>query len=181
MELPPDAEKCGPAALMKLRDVATGDVFRFARTSAPARKLGPDSSALALAAQRLRADASRPSEILFFSKFGKQEAAGAGMRAELAYAMSEGRTVLTAVKRRCFRPGETSPAARAPCSKAACGGAGLVGLVSYARRKRHEGGSASDLVLRDARFAGSSGRGRSCCAPPSAPCPAATQTRFFPV
>ena len=40
-----------------------------------------------------------PSEIVFFSKFGKQEVPCGGMRAELAYAISEGRTVLTAVKR----------------------------------------------------------------------------------
>ena len=100
VQLPPDADKCGPAALMKLRDVATGDIIPLCQDLGPgAGSCKLDASALALAAQRLRAEASRPSEILFFSKFGKQEAAGAGMRAELAYAISEGRTVLTAVKR----------------------------------------------------------------------------------
>ncbi len=100
VQLPPGAEGCGPGALMKLRDVATGDIIPLCQNLGPgAASCALDSSALAGAAQRLRDEASRPSDILFFSKFGKQEAAGAGMRAELAYAISEGRTVLTAVKR----------------------------------------------------------------------------------
>jgi molybdate transport system ATP-binding protein len=85
---------------MKLRDLGTGEIIPLCQDLGPgAGSCKLDSSALARAAHRLRADASRPSDILFFSKFGKQEAAGAGMRAELAYAISEGRTVLTAVKR----------------------------------------------------------------------------------
>jgi hypothetical protein len=100
VQLPPDAEGCGPGALMKLRDVASGEVIPLCQNLGPgAGACHLDSSALADAAHRLRAAASGPSDILFFSKFGKQEAAGAGMRAELAFAISEGRTVLTAVKR----------------------------------------------------------------------------------
>jgi molybdate transport system ATP-binding protein len=100
VQLPPDADGCGPGALMKLRDVATGEVLPLCQDLGPgAGSCCLDSSALAAAAQRLRAAAGEPSEILFFSKFGKQEAAGGGARAELAYAISEGRTVLTAVKR----------------------------------------------------------------------------------
>jgi molybdate transport system ATP-binding protein len=100
VQLPPDADGCGSGALMKLRDVATGDIIPLCQNLGPgAASCALDSSALAGAAQRLRVEASRPSDILFFSKFGKQEAGGAGMRAELAYAISEGRTVLTAVKR----------------------------------------------------------------------------------
>ncbi len=41
----------------------------------------------------------QPSDILFFSKFGKQEAKGGGFRAEIAFAVGEGRMALTAVKR----------------------------------------------------------------------------------
>ncbi len=100
VQLPPDAVGCGPGALMKLRDVATGEVIPLCQDLGPgASSCCLDSSALAGAAHRLRSAASRQSDILFFSKFGKQEAAGGGMRAELAYAISEGRTVLTAVKR----------------------------------------------------------------------------------
>ncbi len=100
VQLPPDADGCGPGALMKLRDVATGEVLPLCQDLGPgAGSCCLDSSALAAAAQRLRAAAGEPSEILFFSKFAKQDAAGGGARAELAYAISEGRTVLTAVKR----------------------------------------------------------------------------------
>ncbi len=100
VQLPPDAAGCGPGALMKLRDVATGEVIPLCQDlGSGAGSCCLDASALAGAAHRLHSAASRPSDILFFSKFGKQEAAGAGMRAELAYAISEGRTVLTAVKR----------------------------------------------------------------------------------
>lgn len=100
VQLPPDADGCGPGALMKLCDVATGEVLPLCQDLGPgAGSCCLDSSALAAAAQRLRAAAGQPSEILFFSKFGKQEAAGGGMRAELAFAISEGRTALTAVKR----------------------------------------------------------------------------------
>jgi len=100
VQLPPDAEGCGPGALMKLRDVATGEIIPLCQDLGPgAGGCCLDASALAGAAVRLRAAASTPSDILFFSKFAKQEAAGGGARAELAYAVSEGRTVLTAVKR----------------------------------------------------------------------------------
>jgi len=100
VQLPPDAEGCGPGALMKLRDVATGEIIPLCQNLGPgAGGCRLDSSALAGAAVRLRLAASSPSDILFCSKFGKQEAAGGGMRAELAYAISERRTTLTAVKR----------------------------------------------------------------------------------
>ncbi len=100
VQLPPDAAGCGPGALMKLRDVATGEIIPLCQDLGPgAGSCCLDSSALAGAAARLRAAASTPSDILFFSEFGKQEAGGKGMRAELAFAISERRTVLTAVKR----------------------------------------------------------------------------------
>lgn len=100
VQLPPGAEGCGPGALMKLRDVATGEVIPLCQDLGPgAGGCCLDTSALAGAAVRLSAAAGGPSDILFFSKFGRQEAAGAGMRAEIALAISEGRTVLTAVKR----------------------------------------------------------------------------------
>jgi hypothetical protein len=100
VQLPPDADGCGPGALMTLCDVATGERIPLCQNLGPgAGSCCLDTDALAGAAMRLRTAAATPSDILFFSKFGKQEAAGAGMRAELALAVSEGRTVLTAVKR----------------------------------------------------------------------------------
>jgi Protein of unknown function (DUF2478) len=100
VQLPPDAEGCGPGALMKLRDVATGELIPLCQNlGRGAESCCLDSSALAGAAVRLRAAANTPCDILFVSKFGKQEVAGGGMRAEIAYAIAEGRTTLTAVKR----------------------------------------------------------------------------------
>ena len=100
VQLPPEADGCGPAALMKLRDVATGEIIPLCQNlGSGAGSCSLDTSALAGAASRLRDAATERPDILFFSKFGKQEAAGRGMRAELAFAISEGRTVLTAVKR----------------------------------------------------------------------------------
>ncbi len=100
VQLPPDEGGCGPRAPMRVQAVATGEIIPICQ------ELGPgaggcclDTSALASASARLRLDAMQPSDILFFSKFGKQEANGGGFRAELAFAASEGRTVLTAVKR----------------------------------------------------------------------------------
>jgi molybdate transport system ATP-binding protein len=85
---------------MRVQAVATGEIIPICQELGPgAGSCCLDTSALAGASARLRLDAMQPSDILFFSKFGKQEANGEGFRAELAFAASEGRTVLTAVKR----------------------------------------------------------------------------------
>jgi len=100
VQLPPDEAGCGPGALMKLMAVASGEILPLCQDLGPgAGSCCLDTSALASASQRLRDDVSRPSDILFVSKFGKQEANGKGFRDEIAYAVSEGRLVLTAVKR----------------------------------------------------------------------------------
>ncbi len=100
VQVPPDEGGCGPRAPMRLQVVETGEIIPICQDLGPgAGSCCLDTSALAGAASRLRRDALQPSDILFFSKFGKQEANGGGFRAELAFAASEGRTVLTAVKR----------------------------------------------------------------------------------
>ncbi len=100
VQLPPEATGCGPSAPMRLQDVETGEIIPLRRDLGPgAGSCRLDPSALAGAAARLRFAAMQPSDILFFSKFGKQEANGGGFRAELAFAVGEGRTTLTAVKR----------------------------------------------------------------------------------
>ena len=64
VQLPPDADDCGPGALMKLQDVATGEVIPLCQDLGPgAGSCCLDSSALARAAQRLRIAASEPSDI----------------------------------------------------------------------------------------------------------------------
>jgi len=100
VQLPPDEEGCGPGALMMLMAVASGEALPLCQNLGPgAGSCCLDTSALTSAGMRLRADAATRSDILFVSKFGKQEAAGRGFRDEIAFAVGEGRVVLTAVKR----------------------------------------------------------------------------------
>jgi nucleoside-triphosphatase THEP1 len=100
VQLPPEKGGCGPRAPMRLQVVATGEIMPICQELGPgAGSCCLDTSALADAATMLRRDALQTSDIVLFSKFGKQEANGGGFRAELAFAASEGRTVLTAVKR----------------------------------------------------------------------------------
>ena len=100
VQLPPDEAGCGPGALMKLMAVGSGEIIALCQNLGPgATSCHLDTSALARASMILRAEAARPSDILFVSKFGKQEASGRGLRDELAFAVGEGRRVLTAVKR----------------------------------------------------------------------------------
>jgi molybdate transport system ATP-binding protein len=100
VQLPPPPDGCGPRAPMRLRDLETGELIPICQDlGTGATSCALDTTVLADAAMRLRAAASAPCDIVFFSKFGKTEAAGGGFRAELAFAASEGRTVLTAVKR----------------------------------------------------------------------------------
>jgi molybdate transport system ATP-binding protein len=100
VQLPPPKEGCGPRAPMRIRDLATGELIPICQDlGSGAKSCALDTSVLASASTRLRSAAETPSDIVFFSKFGKTEAAGGGFRSELAYAASEGRTVLTAVKR----------------------------------------------------------------------------------
>lgn len=100
LQLPPDGEGCGPGAPMRLQIVETGNIIPICQDLGPGSKsCRLDLAGIAEAAARLRASASRPSDLLFVSKFGKQEAHGAGFRDELAFAAGAGRTILTAVKR----------------------------------------------------------------------------------
>lgn len=100
VQMPPEEPDCGPRAPMRVQDIATGEIISLCQD------LGPDSSScrlslagLAEAAARLRLAAERRSELVFVSRFGKQEAAGRGFRDEFAYAVGAGRTILTAVQR----------------------------------------------------------------------------------
>ena len=100
VQLPPDGEGCGQGAPMCVQDVQSGRVFPICQTLGPgAVSCRLDSSALASASVRLRSMVDEPSALFFISKFSKQEAVGSGFRDEFAYAIAQGRTVLTAVRR----------------------------------------------------------------------------------
>ena len=132
VQLPPDADGCGPGALMKLRDVATGEVLPLCQDLGPgAGSCCLDTSALASAAHRLRAAAREPSDILFFSKFGKQEAAGrrharrARLRDQRRPHRADGGQALAPARL------AASPAARARCSNIATGSYATGGWIFH--------------------------------------------------
>ena len=94
----------GPAAAdcrraMTLQVLASGACIRLDQNlGRAAQGCVLDSDALARAAQALHeAIAARP-DLLVVSRFGKQEAAGGGMRAEIAEALLSGIPVLVAVR-----------------------------------------------------------------------------------
>lgn len=99
VQMPPD-DQCGPGSPMRLRDVRTGDVIPICQDLGPqAHSCRLDPAGLAEASIRLRRAIVQPSELMFVSKFGKQEVNGQGFRTEFATAILEGKTIITAVKR----------------------------------------------------------------------------------
>lgn len=100
LQMPPEERELASKTPMRVRDVETGDIIPICQDLGPgAEGCSLDPARLAEAAARLRRAASRPSQLLIISKFGKQEVEGGGFRDEIAYAVVEGRTVLIAVKR----------------------------------------------------------------------------------
>jgi molybdate transport system ATP-binding protein len=93
-------ETCGPRAPMCIRDVATGEVLPICRTVGTAETdCAFDPSKLRSAAERIRTAAETGADLVFVSRFGKEEARGGGFRKEMLLAASEGRTVLAAARR----------------------------------------------------------------------------------
>jgi molybdate transport system ATP-binding protein len=78
--------------------LASGERIRLDQPlGAEAQSCTLDGDALARAAQALRAAVKAAPDLLVVSRFGKQEAAGGGMRAEIAEALLSGTPVLVAV------------------------------------------------------------------------------------
>lgn len=92
---------CGPNAPMLLRDLATGEVLTISQDlGSGAQSCRLDSAALADAAVRVRHAVEAPDvDLVVISKFGKEEAAGRGLREEMALAAANGRPVLTTLRR----------------------------------------------------------------------------------
>jgi hypothetical protein len=100
IQVPRTGPGCGPKAPIELRDVGTGEVFPICAD------LGPSPGDCCLDPRRLRAAAGRVqsaadsgADIVFVSRFGKEEARGGGLRDALAHASLSGRPTLTAVRR----------------------------------------------------------------------------------
>ncbi len=93
----------GRRELMEVVDLMTGEVMRicqFLGKEAAACKL--NSAALAEAAMAVSRAVSARVELVIVNKFSKQEAAGRGLRAEIADAVTAGLPLLTAVPDNCY-------------------------------------------------------------------------------
>jgi hypothetical protein len=100
VQLPRAGTGCGPEALMRVQDMATGDVFPICRRET----LDPgdcsfDPTRLWHAARRVRSAIAARVDLVFVSRFGRTEARGGGLRPELIRAVAVGQPVLTAVRR----------------------------------------------------------------------------------
>jgi hypothetical protein len=85
---------------MRIRDVATGEVLSMCRTFGSGDSdCAFDPSKLREVAGRIRSACESSADLVFVSRFGKEEARGGGFRGELLNAASEGCTVLTALRR----------------------------------------------------------------------------------
>lgn len=92
-----EADPCG----MELEDLSNGERFPLSQelgSGSEACRLDPN--ALAHAAVAVRGALDRGAELVFINKFGAQEAAGSGLRAEMALAVTSGIPVITAVGER---------------------------------------------------------------------------------
>ena len=84
---------------MNLLVLASGDWIRIDQNLGPdSQSCTLDGDALARAAMALRAAVQARPDLLVVSRFGKQEALGGGMRAEIAEALLSGIPVLVAVR-----------------------------------------------------------------------------------
>lgn len=104
VQLPPEGEGCGPSAPMRLQDVATGEIISICQDlgtpqGGRIRACALDPAGLAEGAVRIMTAVDRGAELVFASKFGKQEAAGKGMRDAMTLAALTGRPMLTSVRR----------------------------------------------------------------------------------
>jgi len=91
---------CGPKAPMALEDVATGETFPICQVLGPsAQGCSFDPSRLFEGRTRVRRAVEAGAELVFVSRFGKEEARGRGFCPELAEAILSGCPVLTAVAR----------------------------------------------------------------------------------
>jgi truncated hemoglobin YjbI len=100
IKIPPGGPGCGPRTPMRLYDVATGEAFPLCQDlGRHAEDCSLDPAMFRHAAVRIRAATEMAADLVFLSRFGKEEARGRGFREELAYAVQQGRAFLTAVPR----------------------------------------------------------------------------------
>lgn len=94
---------CGPQELMRLVDLMTGRTIPLCQalgSGATSCKLDP--AGLAEAAVSVSRAIADNVELVIVNKFSRQEAAGGGLRAEIADAVVAGLPILTAVSDKCY-------------------------------------------------------------------------------
>jgi Protein of unknown function (DUF2478) len=94
---------CGPRSLMEVIDLMNGHAIRICQSlgrGAEACRLNP--AGLAEAATAVGRAVAAKVELVMVNKFSKQEAAGGGVRAEIAAAVTAGLPLLTAVPEKCY-------------------------------------------------------------------------------
>ena len=100
VQMPRGGPGCGPKAPMELRDMATGEIFPICQDSG--RGAGDcflDPGRLREASGRIQTATRSEVDLVFISRFGREEARGRGLREALACAALSGRPSLTAVRR----------------------------------------------------------------------------------
>jgi molybdate transport system ATP-binding protein len=95
--------ECGPRELMQLIDLMTGRAIPICQPlGAGAVSCKLDPAGLAEAAISVSRAIAEDVELVIVNKFSKQEAAGAGLRGEIADAVVAGLPILTAVPEKCY-------------------------------------------------------------------------------
>lgn len=100
LQAPREEVECGSGPFVVVQSVRGGDVIPICHDLHPHEgACSLDRASLAGVAARLRLDILQGSDILFISRFGREEARGAGLVSELALAIEQRCVVLTAVSR----------------------------------------------------------------------------------
>ena len=103
VQLPPGPET--EPGQVDLLDVATGDVFPLKQRLGPgAQSCSLDSGRLADASSRIRTAIDAGVDLVFISKFSKQEIAGQGLRSEFGAAAAARVPLLTSIRRTAIDP-----------------------------------------------------------------------------
>ncbi|MDR3495942.1 MAG: DUF2478 domain-containing protein [Ancalomicrobiaceae bacterium] len=99
IQLPPQ-EQGQKSEILRVYDLMSGETFPIKQQlGAGSTACSLDTRALADASMRIRRAVDSGVDLLFISRFGKQEAAGAGFRDEFGYAVASGVPVITSVRR----------------------------------------------------------------------------------
>jgi molybdate transport system ATP-binding protein len=94
---------CGPRDLMQLIDLMTGRAIPIClQLGSGARSCRLDPAGVAEAAVAVSRAIAEDVELVIVNKFSTQEAAGGGLRAEIADAVVAGLPILTAVPEKCY-------------------------------------------------------------------------------